>query len=169
MKEDVQKLIENNVWSFDDPDLKVLSQQQYPTSHSLAAAVQNTGYQPQSQQGQQQYMSSHSVNTMPIMNTVRNPGHQPQFQRNQQQLRQQAPRTKFDPIPMKYAELLPMLLERNWVQTKAPPGIPKKLPAQFRANLSCVFHQWAPGHDIEGCYAFKNVVQDLVEANLPPF
>jgi len=32
-----------------------------------------------------------------------------------------APRTKFDPIPIKYAELLPTLLERNWVQIKAPP------------------------------------------------
>jgi len=59
---------------------------------------------------------------------------------------------------MKYAELLPMFLE-----------IPKELPAQFRADLSCVFHQGAPGHDIEGCYAFKNEVQDLVEANLMPF
>jgi len=26
-----------------------------------------------------------------------------------------APRTKFYPIPIKYAELLPTLLERNWV------------------------------------------------------
>jgi len=105
----------------------------------------------------------------PIMNVVRNLGYQPQFQQNQQQLRQQAPKTKFDPIPMKHAELLPMLLERNQVQTKAPPRIPKKLPARFRADLSCVFHQGAPGHDIEGCYAFKNVVQDLVEANLLSF
>jgi len=48
----------------------------------------------------------------------------------QQQPRQQAPpqfnpqkhapRTKFDPIPIKYAEFLPTLLERNWVQIKAP-------------------------------------------------
>jgi len=70
---------------------------------------------------------------------------------------------------MKYAKLLPMLLERSWVQTKAPPPIPKKLPARFRADLSCVFHQGALGHDIEGCYAFKNVVEDSIEANLLPF
>ena len=48
------------------------------------------------------------------------------------------PRTKFDPIPIKYAELLPTLLERDWVQIKAPPPIPKKLPARFRDDLSCV-------------------------------
>jgi len=96
-----------------------------------------------------------------------------------QQLRQQAPqqfnlqkhapRTKFDPIPIKYAELLPTLLEKNWVQIKAPPLIPKKLPTRFRAYLSCVFHQGAPGHDVEGCYALKNAVQDLVEANILSF
>jgi len=80
-----------------------------------------------------------------------------------------APRTKFDPIPIKYSELLPTLLERNWVQIKAPPPIPKKLPARFRADLSCVFHQGAPGHDVEGCYALKNAVQDLVEANILSF
>jgi len=70
LKEEVQKLIENNAWSFDDPGLKVLSQQQYLTSHSLAAAVRNPGYQPLSQQGQRQYLSSHSVNTMPIMSVT---------------------------------------------------------------------------------------------------
>jgi len=85
LKEEVQKLIENNAWSFDDPDLKVLNQQQYPTSHFLAAEVQNLSYEPQSQPGQQQYLSSHSVNVMPMMNVVRNPGYQPQSQQSQQQ------------------------------------------------------------------------------------
>jgi len=61
------------------------------------------------------------------------------------------------------------LFERNWVQIKAPPPIPKKLPARFRADLSFVFHQGAPGHDVEGCYALKNAVQDLVEANILSF
>jgi len=120
---------------------------------------------------------------MPIANNVQNPGYQPQFSQDQQQYQpqpqqqvlqqlnpqKQAPRTKFDPIPVNYAELLPILLERNWVQTKAPPPIPKKLPTRFRADLSCVFHQGAPEHDIEGCFDFKNVVQDLIEANLLPF
>jgi hypothetical protein len=66
---------------------------------------------------------------------------------------------------MKYAELLPILLEKNWVQTNAPPPVSKKLPARFRADLSCDFHQGAPGHDVEHCYALKNAFQDLVEAN----
>jgi len=94
-----------------------------------------------------------------------------------QQPRQQAPqqsnpqnqarRAHYDPIPMKYAELLPMLLEKNLVQTKAPPSVSEKLPAWFRADLSCVFHQGAPGHDIEHFYALKNAVRDLIRTNVP--
>jgi len=98
-----------------------------------------------------------------------NASYQPQFPQYQQQPRQRALRTKFDPIPMKYAKLLLDLLERNLVQTRPPPLVPKKLPARFRADLSCAFHQRALGHDVEHCYAFKNAVQDLVEANLLPF
>jgi len=70
---------------------------------------------------------------------------------------------------MKYAELLPDLLEKNLVQTRPPPLMPKQLPARFRADLSCVFHQGALGHDFEHCYALKNTIQDLVEANILPF
>jgi len=78
----------------------------------------------------------------------------------------QTPRTQFDPVPMKYAEFLSMLLERNLVQTKAPPAIPKKLLARFKADLLCAFHQGAPGHDVKHCYALKNAVQDLIQANI---
>ena len=70
---------------------------------------------------------------------------------------------------MKYAELLPDLLEKNLVQTRPPPPVPKKLPARFRADLSCDFHQGALGHDVEHCYTLKNAVQDLVEDNLLTF
>ena len=35
----------------------------------------------------------------------------------------------------------------------------------YRADLSCVFHQGAPSHDIEQCFAFRTVVQKLIQAN----
>ena len=121
-------------------------------------------------QPQQQYPTYHPVATvMPDTNAVQNPGYQLQFPQYQQQPRQQAPRTKFDPILMKYAELLPDLLKKNLVQTRPPPPVPKKFPARFRADLSCDFHQGAPGHDVEHCYALKNAVQDLVEDNILTF
>ena len=102
LKEKVQKLIENNIWSFEDPDIKVLLQQQYLTSHSVAA-------------------------DKPIINVVQSSGYQPQFQQCQQQPQQQAPRTQIDPIPMSYVDLFPKLLERNLVYAKAPLLVPAKL------------------------------------------
>jgi len=96
---------------------------------------------------------------MPVTNAVQNPGYQPQFQQYQQQPQEHAPRTKFDLIPMKYAELLPDLLEKNLFQTRQP-SVHKNLSARFRADLSSVFHQGALGHDVEHCFALKNAVQD---------
>ncbi|KEH16044.1 hypothetical protein MTR_0362s0010 [Medicago truncatula] len=60
--------------------------------------------------------------------------------------------------------LLPILLEKNLVQTRAPPRVPDKLPTWYRSDLSCAFHQGAPGHDIEHCYALKAEIQKLVQA-----
>ena len=149
LKEEVQKLIENNTWSFEDPDIKLLLQQQYLASHSVAAV-------------------------RPITKTVQNPGFQPQFQQYQQQYEQQSRQQasgqpQFDPIPMKYATLLHYLLERNLVQTRPPPPIPKKLPARWRPDLFCVFHQGAQGHDVEHCFSLKIEVQKLIEVDLIPF
>ena len=47
-----------------------------------------------------------------------------------------------------------------------PPPVPKNLSARFRADLSCIFHQGALGHDVEHRYTLKNAVQDLVEVKL---
>jgi hypothetical protein len=34
---------------------------------------------------------------------------------------------------------------------------------QTRQDLRCEFHQGAQGHDVEGCYALKYVVKDLID------
>jgi len=70
---------------------------------------------------------------------------------------------------MKYADLFPRLLERNLIHTKTPLSVPAILPAGYRANLSCAFHQGAPGHDIEQCFALQKIVQKLIRKNLIPF
>ena len=85
---------------------------------------------------------------------------------HQQQPRQQAPRMQFDPIPMTYAKLLPFLLKKNLVQNRAPPRVPNKLPVWYRSDLSCAFHQGAPGHVIEHYFSLKIEVQKLIEANI---
>jgi len=122
-------------------------------------------------QPQQQYLAYHPVSVVrPITNDVQSPGYQPQFQQYQQRPRQQAQKApQYDPIPMKYATLLHYLLERNLVQTRPPPPIPKKLSARWRPDLFCVFHQGAQGHDVERCFSLKIEVQKLIEADLIPF
>ncbi|KAH1214369.1 hypothetical protein GmHk_14G042112 [Glycine max] len=104
--------------------------------------------------------------------------HQPQYPQKQQN-RPQTPqqpyhsqnrqKTTFDPIPMKYADLLPALLAKNLVQVRTPPRTSDVLPPWFRHDLTCAFHQGAPGHDVENCYVLKNEVQKLVRANLLSF
>jgi len=76
-----------------------------------------------------------------------------------------APRTPVDPIPMKYAELFPKLLETKLVHTKEFLPVTGKPTAWFRADLTCAFRQGTPGHDIEHCFALKKVVQKLIEAD----
>jgi hypothetical protein len=145
LRDEVQKLIKDESWSFEDPDIKVLLQPHHLAPHSIAAV-------------------------RPTMDAVQNPGHQPQFQRHQQQPRQQAQKApQYDPIPMKYAKLLPYLLERNLVRTRPLPLKPKKLPARWRPDLCCAFHQGGLGHDTEQCYPLKEEVRKLIEDDLIPF
>jgi len=121
-------------------------------------------------QPQQQYPTYHHVAAIaPDTNVVQNPVYQPQFPQYQQQPRQSTPRTQIDPTPMRYTELFPMLLERNLVHTKAPLPVPARLPTGYRADLSCAFHQGAPGHDIEQCFALKKIVRKLIRNNTLPF
>src|ERR1043165_9499513 len=117
----------------------------------------------------------------PAVNTTPNTGIALQFQQNRQtqQPRQQAqqfnnqnrtPRvTQFDPIPMMYAELYPALIERNLIQTRSPPPIPENLPWWYKTDVSCPFHQGAPGHDLEHCIALKEEEKKLVRSNFLSF
>jgi len=74
-----------------------------------------------------------------------------------------------DPSPMKYADLLPILLKKNLVQILAPPRVPNPLPPWYRPDQNCTFHQGAPGHDTKQCYPLKEEVQKLIRKNLIPF
>jgi len=80
-----------------------------------------------------------------------------------------APKIPVDPIPMRYMDLLPKLLEKKLVQTRVRPPVPERLPTGFKADLTCIFHQGAPGHDIEHCFALKKIVQKLIKSNLLSF
>ncbi|GAU10057.1 hypothetical protein TSUD_423010, partial [Trifolium subterraneum] len=66
-------------------------------------------------------------------------------------------------------DLLPALFAKIFVQTRPPPPAPAVLPTWYRSDLTCAFHQGAPGHDVERCYAFKNAVQELIHNKVLSF
>ncbi|XP_050920329.1 uncharacterized protein LOC127137967 [Lathyrus oleraceus] len=92
--------------------------------------------------------------------------HQPQQHQHQLQQRppQQQRRTNFDPILMSYAELYPALIARNLVQPRPRAPVPEVLPWWYKPEVSCPFHQNAPGHDLDNCFALKLEVQKLTRA-----
>jgi len=173
----VQKLIEANTLS---PEGQLLVQQRpqqhYPAYQHIVAITPaaNAALPPNHQHHQPQYPPQHPQQLYPQprpqqQQHQQRPHQQQQYQQHQQQpYQQQLPRPQSQqiaPIPAKYADLLPQLLEQNLVQTKAPPPVPARLPAWYRPDLSCDFHQGAPGHDIEHCNAMKNAAQNLIRTN----
>src|SRR3954471_7555417 len=87
------------------------------------------------------------------------------------QASQQPARRKpnFDPIPMTYTELYPALIHKKLVQPRSPPPIPEKIPWWYNADVTCAFHQDAPGHSLEDCWALKVEVQRLTRAGILSF
>jgi hypothetical protein len=71
---------------------------------------------------------------------------------------------------MAYALLFRRLKDLGLVQSRtlAPVGPDQRL-AGYNENIKCEFHSSAPGHSIEGCKAFKHVVQDLVDSKAISF
>lgn len=46
---------------------------------------------------------------------------------------------------------------------------PDPLPLWYNPNDCCPFHEGAPGDDLEGCYALKHIVRELVEKKILSF
>ncbi|GAU40233.1 hypothetical protein TSUD_219430 [Trifolium subterraneum] len=139
---------------------------------------------PQSRYPTYQHVSAITPTSQPQMTQAPPPQYPHPYQQpypQQPQIRPQTPqqpynypnRTQrnppFDPIPMKYADLLPALLAKNFVQTRPPPPVPAVLPTWYRSDLTCAFHQGAPGHDVERCYALKKAVQELIRNKVLSF
>lgn len=70
---------------------------------------------------------------------------------------------------MTFTELYPYLVQRGLVTTRALGPPPNPLPANYNAATHCLFHEGAPGHDLENCYALKNLVRDLMEKKILSF
>lgn len=55
------------------------------------------------------------------------------------------------------------------MQTRTPPTVPKELMWWYKADQQYAFHQGAPGHDIENCFALKVEVRRLMHSGILSF
>ncbi|XP_050920478.1 uncharacterized protein LOC127138120 [Lathyrus oleraceus] len=87
----------------------------------------------------------------------------------QNQNRRQGDRATFNPIPMSYTELYPSLLQKGLVAPRPMRPPRDRLPPWYNPNAHCPFHEGAPGHDLEGCYASKHMIRELIESKILSF
>lgn len=78
-------------------------------------------------------------------------------------------RTHFDPIHMTYSQLFRPLIQKGLIVTRSLPTILEPYPLGYDPNAYWEFHEGAPGHSLEGCYAFKAKVQELINSKILSF
>ncbi|XP_050889366.1 uncharacterized protein LOC127094592 [Lathyrus oleraceus] len=105
----------------------------------------------------------------PTTPTYQQPRAQAPRQNAQTQNRRQGDRETFNPILMSYTELYPSLLQKGLVVPR-PMGPPHgRLPPWCNPNAHCPFREGAPKHDLEGCYALKHRVHELIDSKILSF
>lgn len=67
---------------------------------------------------------------------------------------------------MSYTELYSSLLKKGLVVPRPLGPPPDPLPPCYNPNAHCLFHEGAPGHDLEGCYTLKHIVRELIEKKI---
>ena len=71
--------------------------------------------------------------------------------------------SKFTPIPMPYADLLPSLISNQMVMVNPEKIYQSPFPGWYNPNATYTYHGGVPRHSIELCVAFKHKVQSLID------
>lgn len=72
-------------------------------------------------------------------------------------------------IPMSYTELYMSLLKKGLDVPRPLGPPPEPLPFYYKPNAHYPFYEGALGHDLEGCYALKHIVRELIEKKILSF
>ncbi|XP_050918975.1 uncharacterized protein LOC127136468 [Lathyrus oleraceus] len=118
---------------------------------------------------QQRAAAPPAYQQVPAAPVYQQPRAQAPRQNAQHQNRRQGERATFNPIPMSYTELYPSLLQKGLVVPRPMGPSPDRLPPWYNPNAHCPFHEGAPGHDLEGCYALKHRVRELIASKILSF
>ncbi|XP_050898173.1 uncharacterized protein LOC127105048 [Lathyrus oleraceus] len=70
---------------------------------------------------------------------------------------------------MSFTELYLALLKKGLVVPRPLGPPPDPLPPYYNPNAHCLFNEGSPGHDLEGCYALKHIVRELIEKKILSF
>ncbi|XP_050909572.1 uncharacterized protein LOC127123393 [Lathyrus oleraceus] len=118
---------------------------------------------------QQRVAAPPAYQQAPAAPVYQQPRAQAPRQNAQNQNRRQGERETFNPIPMSYNELYPSLLQKGLMVPRPMGPPPDRLPPWYNPNAHYPFHEGAPGHDLEGCYALKPRVRELIESKILSF
>ncbi|KAK8623538.1 hypothetical protein V6N13_118421 [Hibiscus sabdariffa] len=75
----------------------------------------------------------------------------------------------FTPIPIRYKDLFPQLVESRLVAPRYIAPIQPPYPPWFNPNVKCDYHAGNPGHHINDCTAFNYIVEQLLKAGMLSF
>ncbi|XP_050898529.1 uncharacterized protein LOC127105390 [Lathyrus oleraceus] len=115
--------------------------------------------------GRDRYYQHVAAVTIPAGNHSARQQRQPPQQRAGYQAKGKGVDRHCDKPPVSYAVLFKKLRDLGLVQPRAMVPIrTDQWPPDYDENAKCEFHSGTQGHNIEGCRAFKNVVQDLVDS-----
>ncbi|GKV41669.1 hypothetical protein SLEP1_g49169 [Rubroshorea leprosula] len=70
---------------------------------------------------------------------------------------------KIDRIPLSYLDVYNQLTAVGIVTPIPPPKVQDPLPKGFNPEVQCIYHSGGVGHDIEICWSFKHLIQNLLE------
>ena len=85
------------------------------------------------------------------------------LENNLEKPRRNQDKSRCDPIPVKYTELFPRLLERQLVALSHVPITRPPFPKSYNPNVHCDYHAGNPRHSTEDCISLKQKVQTLIE------
>ncbi|KAK8990730.1 hypothetical protein V6N11_028693 [Hibiscus sabdariffa] len=83
--------------------------------------------------------------------------------------RERKEKPTFTPIPMRYEELFPKLVESRLIAPHYTMPIQPPYPAWYNPNVKCDYHAGLVGHHIDNCSAFKHAVEHLLKVRMLSF
>ncbi|KAI5385656.1 uncharacterized protein LOC127107126 [Lathyrus oleraceus] len=134
----------------------------------LKKEVESSGVPAKKERGKDRYHPYAATVTTPVGNPLvpqQQPPPQQKAPRTKSQVKKKKEDRQFEEPPVTYTLLFRRLRDLGLVRTRILIPIERqRRPAHYDENARCEFHSEAPGHNIEGCRAFKHVVQDMVDS-----